>query len=1263
MRLTPSGFNKLERWIEATINTNLQGGFCINQGNFTSGPGGSYCSRHTQGCTGCRVFMSINPGTFQATAMNDQTMKVSASLKIDISEIRLILEGIAPNCEALRVSGDAVHIAGNVALTVSPTDGTTNLKVLDVNELDLGAINLSNCGVVGEILDWYKDTFAPDLRQAALERMTPSLREAFAEFVPYPFGVEGSGDISNLIGTSTGPALLETRLVVGGYADVARGGMSLGLITGINSDAVPETRDESVRPDDIPYASEPNRCVPPILPANFNAPPYLLSPVDRSGIANGPVFSLAPAGEFVGSPEVPGDFSLGISESTLNLLGHHLVASGALCMSLGTQTFSNLDLGDFNVVIPSIGTLQSKGQDPVLLVGRPQRAITFRIGDNTKDSPAITAEVSHLEVDLYGFLYERYVRLLTMDLSADIGINLEVASGDGGATIRPVLVGVTGDSITAEVINSDFVKEKPRDLESVLPSLFEVVVQRIGAFEPIKVPAFAGFTLADLSLHHVSTDQDNFLAINATLGASAAARQLAVTNSFMAQAVTALDAELRTPRLTSAGRANLVDVATPSAPKIRDALARVAGGALPSVTFDVDRFDSVGGQPRELEWSWNLNGGMWHEFQSGSPLVISDRAFAFQGKYTIGLRSRVKGDYTTTSNAIETPVVIDSVGPKIFADEAAWRNGNMVVSVRDTVSGTNVQVAFASPGADAPETEWRPEADASLPRAVFDRLAVGGDVAVYARDELGNQTVELVTPLRDSSQSSGCGCQSTGRAGAGAFALFGIVGALLLRRRRPNGAVPRLRRYVTTVTLWLGVSVAASLQPGCSCENPTYCEVAAQCTGCDDQLAFCVDNQCICSDTVPLGHVGPYSDVAVGADGSIWVSAYAQSHGDLVVAKVTDGRVPDDAWEWIDGVPDGPVVVSDSKIRNGVGDDGPDTGMYTSIAVSTTGVPMISYFDVERGTLRFATRVDGTWKLSDVDVGTGKVDEPGGSVVGMYSSLTIRSDDGRPGVAYLAHVHDAGGIHAEVRYAAAQTILPTGPGDWQTWRVDTGAVPATDPETPGLYPLPEGLGLFIDSARNPTNQAPAIAYYDRSAGHLKVAKFNPTTSQFEKPLVLDGSPAVDAGWYPSLQVDQDGKVHVAYVSTTTNSLKYVVEGSAPEVIDDGYRIVGTSVDGLPKPELHFVGTDVNLLVIPERHTRVIYQDATTQELLLAQRYTRHWESEVIAGGLANNKKWPGAYGFFASAAATAADLIISTWVINQPIAENWVEIFIQPLYD
>ena len=73
---------------------------------------------------------------------------------------------------------------------------------------------------------------------------------------------------------------------------------------------------------------------------------------------------------------------------------------------------------------------------------------------------------------------------------------------------------------------------------------------------------------------------------------------------------------------------------------------------------------------------------------------------------------------------------------------------------------------------------------------------------------------------------------------------------------------------------------------------------------------------------------------------------------------------------------------------------------------------------------------------------------------------------------------------------------------------------------------------------------------------------------------------------------------------------------------------------------------------------VVYQDATTQEMLLAHRDTDGtWKRDPIAGA---TMPWPGAYGFFASAALTATDVVMSTWVINQPEDDNWVEVFTRP---
>jgi hypothetical protein len=334
--------------------------------------------------------------------------------------------------------------------------------------------------------------------------------------------------------------------------------------------------------------------------------------------------------------------------------------------------------------------------------------------------------------------------------------------------------------------------------------------------------------------------------------------------------------------------------------------------------------------------------------------------------------------------------------------------------------------------------------------------------------------------------------------------------------------------------------------------------------------------------------------------------------------------------------------------------------MYTSIAVAPDGTPMVSYFDRDTASLKFAARVGGVWQTSIVETGTSQIDPGvGGSLVGMYTSLTLRGDDSRPGIAYLAHVADATGEHAEVRYASAQTQYPTGPGDWQVWTVDSAPVPDNPDE---IYPLPGGLGLFVDSARNPQNQAPVVVYYDRTNGDLKEARFNPASGQFSAPVILDGTNGVDAGWSPSVSVDDTGVAHIAYVDATRDNLVYITDamGSKKEIVDDGYRIVGMTVDGLPKPEFHFVGDDAGL-VLPGNgaNPMVVYQDATTQELLLATKGNDGmWTRKSVAGA---TQPWPGAYGFFASAALSQTDLIMSTWVIDQPTDETWVEVFSQPL--
>jgi hypothetical protein len=489
-----------------------------------------------------------------------------------------------------------------------------------------------------------------------------------------------------------------------------------------------------------------------------------------------------------------------------------------------------------------------------------------------------------------------------------------------------------------------------------------------------------------------------------------------------------------------------------------------------------------------------------------------------------------------------------------------------------------------------------------------------------------------------------------------------LAGGLVLgwrRRRRPATAIRSAlcAGAIAAATACGGSHDTAKPDAGMGSDPPAaQCAAASECSAADcsrGQLPFCVEATCVCSDDVPAGRIGPYSDVAVAADGAIWVSAYAEGHGDLVVAQVTGGRIPDDAWEWVDGVPAGPVLVPGSKIRGGIDDAGPDVGMYTSIAVGPDGAPSVSYFDRTTGSLKLAQRIAGAWKIHVVDASPG-------AQVGMYTSLTLRSDDGRPGIAYLAHVTTGTTTRAEVRFAAAQSVHPSAAGEWQVWVVDGADVPAA---TTAAFPLPDGLGLFVDAARAP-NQAPVVAYYDRTTGDLKVSKFDVQTGQFAAPQLLDGAGTVDAGWSPSVAVDASGVVHVAYAGATATSLKYVTDaaGAQPQVVDSGYRVDGTTVDGLPKPTFHFVGADAGLVLAPDG-PRIVYQDATTQELLVTQQQSDgSWTRTSIAGA---TDPWPGGYGFFAAGAMGHGELVLSTWVVNPPAKtvwdRDWVEVFSLPI--
>jgi len=1266
IRVTPAGFAKLTALVPSLVDDLLAGGFNLGGGSVDLGIADlEYCGG---GGGSCSIAVAVD--FVNLSVPNDGTLRINAqfdvSAPIPVKAVIPIFPD--PSC-TFNISLNNGRVEADIGLGVRDSDGEMTLGLQDIRGIDISGVNISGCGVLGDVLNaavgFIANLVSSQIGNFLVSALTPLLDGLVQGLVPDPLGLEGMMDLGGLVGSvSPGTsATLELRAVPGGYAELVNGGMSLGLIIGMNAD-----EDTSTRSTDLD--SEPALCVPPLPAPDFSAAPHNLPSIFRSAF-NGNTFTLAPAGEFLGAPDPADDIVIGLSETMLDLAGHHMVTSGAMCLGVGTNLIEQLNLGTVGLLVPSLAELGSPdGKDPLLLVLRPTTALDFTIGEGTEADPSLQIGVKHMEIDFYVFLFDRYTRGFTISVNMNLGINLEYTTDDMGApAIMPILSGLETENIDLVVLNSEFLRESVSQLETVLPEIFNIaaplLAEGLGA---ITLPDFAGFTLSNLRTAKVNTSEDEFLAIYASLGASPF---MAALGDKYPKSKKIIDTMRISDAPPSDANATLASVEVPKPEQIRAALYNKDNGALPEIVIDLETTDRLG---RQLEWTWNINGGMNRPFVSNSPLIIRDRGLMFQGKYTIELRSRVKGDFRTLDKTpVKIPVVIDSAGPRISVGEMKVEDGQLIVPAYDLVSAKEtVTYALGRVGQATPWTDFAPT------MSFEDALNVvnpHGKLAVFARDELGNTSSAVVDlgPMINfhgtADGDGGCGCSSSANSSVGfggmmlfaftAFMLFGF-GRSRERFRAVAKTVGRAAYKVGPAALFI---VALGAAPACSCEGDpagaVTCEIDEDCAeACaEGEIGICFEGECLCSPDVDRGRIGKFSDVAVSSNATAWVSAYNEVHGDLMVVGFTgEGRIPESEFTFVDGVPDGPVILPTSEVRGGIFDAGEDVGLHTSIAVAPNDTVQVSYFDRTNGSLKYTSLLGGTWTNHVVDEGKVEGDpELGFELAGQYSSITVRQDDNRPGIAYFVHVGEGvGNVRTELRFAAAQTDNPTSASDWTVWVVDTANVAAPDPMNPDIYPIPPGTGLMVDSARLSDN-TPVLVYYDRENGDLKMARFDSVAGTFLPPETLDGDAGTDVGWYPSVTIDGSDNVHVTYVSATNDDLMYInTIDNTPAIVDDGYRIVGTTEDGLPKPEFHFVGDDSSV-VLTTAGPVIIYQDATNHELLLARKNgAGQWEHETIAG---NEDPFIGGYGFYAAADYDGRDVVMSSYVVDQPTNTVAVEVF------
>src|SRR6185503_5162300 len=112
---------------------------------------------------------------------------------------------------------------------------------------------------------------------------------------------------------------------------------------------------------------------------------------------------------------------------------------------------------------------------PLALVLRPQTPLSFTIGAGDMTDPLLHIVVSDLRIDFYAWVEERYVRIFTLGMDMNIGLNLTITKdAAGNPAIQPTLSGIDASHVTIRVSNTDLLQEDPSALAMVFPSLINI---------------------------------------------------------------------------------------------------------------------------------------------------------------------------------------------------------------------------------------------------------------------------------------------------------------------------------------------------------------------------------------------------------------------------------------------------------------------------------------------------------------------------------------------------------------------------------------------------------------------------------------------------------------------------------------------------------------------------------------------------------------------------------------------------------------------
>ena len=443
-------------------------------------------------------------------------------------------------------------------------------------------------------------------------------------------------------------------------------------------------------------------------------------------------------------------------------------------------------------------------------------------------------------------------------------------------------------------------------------------------------------------------------------------------------------------------------------------------------------------------------------------------------------------------------------------------------------------------------------------------------------------------------------------------------------------------------------------------------------------------------------------------------------YGDLVIGLVSNGEVE---WSIVDGVPAGPPVVSNDinpdpdGWRGGITAAGDNVGEFNSIAFSPAGVVAVSYYDRTNGALKYATSSDdgATWSIQTV------YDQDDS---GQFTSLAFLADGRPAiSFLTLTPTEDvAVAPTSSVQVAIGNSATPAAATDWVVTSIGAAttigcnedlcggglvcradgacAAESAAPDTDCSFMDAEGMnqmgcdtgtscvsdatgGNFTCQALStgtPIEDVPvvnglytslrststglALVWHDRVRRTLRGSAYDAAVGTWRAPFAIDGFDAVgtgDAGYNADLFVNATGDWYVAYVDGVTEELRLAVITGATignanptltrELVDDGVR--GTSAP-------HIVGADADVAVLSTGEVRIVYQDATSVEALVATRPAASMTWTLQGGDLGAPIDSEDSTGFWTCQALAGDTSHIATWSVDNAAGTNVTRVFTIP---